>query len=117
MGPKNPISAEFINESRDDDGPATGTFKNTGGASSIGGQSSGTTWGGAGSTIDGLVNDQFSLSSVTFTINGPMDWAGGHGQNQQEYNPQDDSLMASLFARYPDLNLGLNQGFDDGFPL
>ncbi|KAF9520824.1 hypothetical protein BS47DRAFT_1357216 [Hydnum rufescens UP504] len=65
--------------------------------------------GGAGSSVD--------WNAPSGAINGPMDWAGGYGQNQQEYNPHDDPLMASLFARYPDLNLGLNQGFDDGFPL
>ncbi|KAF9510188.1 hypothetical protein BS47DRAFT_1396189 [Hydnum rufescens UP504] len=108
MGPKHLMSAEFIDKPSDDDGPATDTFENPGGASSIGGQSSGTTWGGAGSSIDGVVNDQFS---------GNADWARGYGQNQQEYNPHNDPLMASLFVRYPDLNLGLNQGFDDGFPL
>ncbi|KAF9505208.1 hypothetical protein BS47DRAFT_1368251 [Hydnum rufescens UP504] len=117
MGPKHPMSAEFIDEPSDDDGPATDTFENPGGASSIGGQSSGTTWGGAGSSIDGVVNGQFSGNAPSGAINGPMDWAGGYGQNQQEYNPHDDPLMASLFARYPDLNLGLNQGFDDRFPL
>ncbi|KAF9504256.1 hypothetical protein BS47DRAFT_1401592 [Hydnum rufescens UP504] len=117
MGPKHPMSAEFIDEPSDDDGPVTDTFENPGGASSVGGQSSGTTWGGAGSSVDGVVNGQFSGNAPSGAINGPMDWAGGYGQNQQEYNPHDDPLMASLFARYPDLNLGLNQGFDDGFPL
>ncbi|KAF9507891.1 hypothetical protein BS47DRAFT_1398271 [Hydnum rufescens UP504] len=117
MGPKHPMSAEFIDEPSDDDGPVTDTFENPGGASSIGGQSSGTTWGGAGSSVDGVVNGQFSGNAPSGAINGPMDWAGGYGQNQQEYNPHDDPLIASLFARYPDLNLGLNQGFDDGFPL
>ncbi|KAF9508100.1 hypothetical protein BS47DRAFT_1398070 [Hydnum rufescens UP504] len=117
MGPKHPMSAEFIDEPSDDDGPATDTFENPGGASSIGGQSSGTTWGGAGSSVDGVVNDKFSGNASSGVINGPMDWARGYGQNQQEYNPHDDPLMASLFGRYPDLNLGLNQGFDDGFPL
>ncbi|KAF9520690.1 hypothetical protein BS47DRAFT_1357122 [Hydnum rufescens UP504] len=116
-GPKHLMSAEFINEPSDDDGPATDTFENPGGASSVGGQSSGTTWGGAGSSVNGVVNDQFSGNALSGAINGPMDWARGYGQNQQEYNPYDDPLMASLFARYPDLNLGLNQGFDDGFPL
>ncbi|KAF9509726.1 hypothetical protein BS47DRAFT_1396571 [Hydnum rufescens UP504] len=117
MGPKHPMSAEFIDEPSDDDGPATDTFENPGGASSVGGQSSGTTWGGAGSSVDGVVNDQFSGNASSSVINGTMDWARGYGQNQQEYNPHDDPLMASLFVRYPDLNLGLNQGFDDGFPL
>ncbi|KAF9507305.1 hypothetical protein BS47DRAFT_1366718 [Hydnum rufescens UP504] len=117
MGPKHPMSAEFIDEPSDDDGPVTDTFENPGGASSVGGQSSGTTWGGAGSSVDGVVNGQFSGNAPSGAINGPMDWAGGYGQNQQEYNPHDNPLMASLFARYPDLNLGLNQGFDDGFPL
>ncbi|KAF9507892.1 hypothetical protein BS47DRAFT_1419158 [Hydnum rufescens UP504] len=100
-------------------GGASGPRKwaSQGGASSIGGQSSGTTWGGAGSSIDGVVNGQFSGNAPSGAINGPIDWAGGYGQNQQEYNPHNDPLMASLFARYPDLNLGLNQGFDDGFPL
>ncbi|KAF9512086.1 hypothetical protein BS47DRAFT_1363380 [Hydnum rufescens UP504] len=116
-GPKHPMSAEFIDEPSDDDGPVTDTFENPGGASSIGGQSSGTTWGGAGSSIHGVVNGQFSGNALSGVINGPMDWAGGYGQNQQEYNPHDDPLMASLFVRYPDLNLGLNQGFDDRFPL
>ncbi|KAF9503868.1 hypothetical protein BS47DRAFT_1401986 [Hydnum rufescens UP504] len=116
-GPKHPMSAEFIDEPSDDDGPATDTFENPGGASSVGGQSSGTTWGGAGSSVDGVVNDQFSGNALSGVINGPMDWAGGYGQNQQEYNPHNDPLMASLFVRYPDLNLGLNQGFDDRFPL
>ncbi|KAF9518618.1 hypothetical protein BS47DRAFT_1358708 [Hydnum rufescens UP504] len=116
-GPKHPMSAEFIDKPSDDDGPATDTFENPGGASSVGGQSSGTTWGGAGSSIDGVVNDQFSGNASSGVINGPMDWAGGYGQNQQEYNPHNDPLMASLFVRYPDLNLGLCQGFDDGFPL
>ncbi|KAF9518042.1 hypothetical protein BS47DRAFT_1359089 [Hydnum rufescens UP504] len=55
-GPKHPMSAEFIDEPSDDDGPVTDTFENPGGASSVGGQSSGTTWGGAGSSIDGVVN-------------------------------------------------------------
>ncbi|KAF9506530.1 hypothetical protein BS47DRAFT_1367315 [Hydnum rufescens UP504] len=117
MGPKHPMSAEFIDEPSDDDGPATDTFENPGGASSVGGQSSGTTWGGAGSSVNSVVNDQFSGNASSSVINGPMDWARGYGQNQQEYNPHNDPLMASLFARYPDLNLGLNQGFDDGFPL
>ncbi|KAF9516171.1 hypothetical protein BS47DRAFT_1360472 [Hydnum rufescens UP504] len=117
MGPKHPMSAEFINEPSDNDGPATDTFENPGGASSVGGQSSGTTWGGAGSSINSVVNDQFSGNASSGVINGPMDWAGGYGQNQQEYNPHNDPLMASLFARYPDLNLGLNKGFDDRFPL
>ncbi|KAF9510265.1 hypothetical protein BS47DRAFT_1396110 [Hydnum rufescens UP504] len=117
MGPKHPMSAEFIDEPSDDDGPVTDTFENPGGASSVGGQSSGTTWGGAGSSIDGVVNGQFSGNAPSGAINGPMDWARGYGQNQQEYNPHNDPLMASLFVRYPDLNLGLNQGFDDGFPL
>ncbi|KAF9506004.1 hypothetical protein BS47DRAFT_1367683 [Hydnum rufescens UP504] len=100
-------------------GGASGPRKRAsqGGASSVGGQSSGTTWGGTGSSVDGVVNGQFSGNAPSGAINGPMDWAGGYGQNQQEYNPHDDPLMASLFVRYPDLNLGLNQGFDDGFPL
>ncbi|KAF9507221.1 hypothetical protein BS47DRAFT_1398848 [Hydnum rufescens UP504] len=92
MGPKHLMSAEFINEPSDDDGPATDTFENPGGASSIGGQSSGTTWGGAGSSIHGVVNDQFSGNASSSAINGPMDWAGGYGQNQQEYNCQGLSL-------------------------
>ncbi|KAF9511897.1 hypothetical protein BS47DRAFT_1394735 [Hydnum rufescens UP504] len=117
MGPKHLMSAEFIDKPSDDDGPATDTFENPGGASSVGGQSTGTTWGGAGSSVDGVVNDQFSGNALSGVINGPIDWAGGYGQNQQEYNPHDDPLMASLFVRYPDLNLGLNQRFDDGFPL
>ncbi|KAF9515665.1 hypothetical protein BS47DRAFT_1391330 [Hydnum rufescens UP504] len=100
-GPKHPMSAEFIDEPSDNDGPATDTFENPGGASSIGSQSSGTTWGGAGSSIDSVVNDQFSGNASSSVINGPMDWAGGYGQNQQEYNPHDDPLMASLFARFP----------------
>ncbi|KAF9513363.1 hypothetical protein BS47DRAFT_1362465 [Hydnum rufescens UP504] len=100
-------------------GGASGPRKwaSQGGASSIGGQSSGTTWGGAGSSVDSVVNDQFSGNALSSVINGPMDWARGYGQNQQEYDPHNDPLMASLFARYPDLNLGLNQGFDDRFPL
>ncbi|KAF9519518.1 hypothetical protein BS47DRAFT_1388077 [Hydnum rufescens UP504] len=117
MGPKHPMSAEFIDEPSDNDGPVTDTFENPGGASSVGGQSSGTTWGGTGSSINGVVNGQFSGNAPSGAINGPMDWAGGYGQNQQEYNPHNNPLMASLFVRYPDLNLGLNQGFDDRFPL
>ncbi|KAF9504232.1 hypothetical protein BS47DRAFT_1401627 [Hydnum rufescens UP504] len=84
MGPKHPMSAEFIDEPSDDDGPVTDTFENPGGASSVGGQSSGTTWGGAGSSVDGVVNGQFSGNALSGAINGPMDWAGGYGQNQQE---------------------------------
>ncbi|KAF9505195.1 hypothetical protein BS47DRAFT_1368245 [Hydnum rufescens UP504] len=49
----------------------------------VGGQSSGTTWGGAGSSINGVVNDQFSGNASSGVINGPMDWAGGYGQTSK----------------------------------
>ncbi|KAF9514702.1 hypothetical protein BS47DRAFT_1361559 [Hydnum rufescens UP504] len=57
-------------------GGASGPRKRAsqGGASSIGGQSSGTTWGGAGSSVDGVVNGQFSGNAPSGAIN--VQWTG-----------------------------------------